>query len=230
MSLFVIGDLHLSFNSDKSMNIFKGWQDYEKRLEKNWENIVKTDDTVVLAGDVSWAMSLSEAIEDFKFIDKLPGTKIILKGNHDYWWNTKKKMDVFFEDNNLKTIKILHNNSYRVGDISICGTRGWFFDNESEDDKKVIMREKQRLQKSIECGKQLGGEPVVFLHYPPINLQQKCDEIYSVLLTEKIKRCYYGHLHGQSHQTAVNTTIDDIKFSLISGDFLEFCPKLVQKD
>ncbi|MPN23897.1 hypothetical protein SDC9_171290 [bioreactor metagenome] len=175
-------------------------------------------------------MSLQEALEDFRFIENLPGQKIILKGNHDYWWGTKKKMDDFFEKNKLKTIKILHNNAYRVGNIAICGTRGWFFDNEKEEDKKVVSREAQRLQKSIECGRALGGEIVVFLHYPPISIQQKCDEIYDVLRSEGIKRCYYGHLHGQAHYMAFNDVCDGIKFSLISGDFLEFCPKLVQID
>ena len=227
MALFAIGDPHLSIATGKSMNIFGGWTDYEQRLEKNWRRLVTDDDTVVLAGDISWCMNLEEGLADFRFLDSLPGRKIILKGNHDYWWATKKKSDEFFENHSLTTLNILHNNAYTAGDFAICGTRGWFFDAESDADKKVVLREAGRLKMSIQAAKETGLEPVVFLHYPPLNLTQKCDEIYNVLVEEKISRCYYGHLHSYSHAGAFNGVSDGIRFSLISSDFLAFCPALV---
>lgn len=227
MALFAIGDPHLSLATGKSMNIFGGWTDYEQRLEKNWRKLVSDEDTVVIAGDISWCMNLDEGLEDFRFLDSLPGRKIILKGNHDYWWATKKKADEFFAKHNLSSLNILHNNTYTAGDFAICGTRGWFFDAESDADKKVVLREAGRLRMSIKAAKETGLEPVVFLHYPPLNMSQKCDEIYNVLVEEGITRCYYGHLHSYSHTTAFNGENDGIRFSLISSDYLGFCPALV---
>lgn len=229
MSLFAIADTHLSFSSEKPMNIFGGWENFEKRLEKNWNRIVSPDDTVVIAGDISWAMNLNEALEDFRYLDRLNGTKIIMKGNHDYWWSTKSKTEKFLSENGIESIKILHNNAYRVGDISICGTRGWFFDCEKAEDRKVLLREAGRLKTSIEAAKQLGGETVAFLHYPPLSRSQICDEIYDIIVNSGISGCYYGHLHGISVNWAFNSESDGVKFRLISADFLEFCPKLIDK-
>lgn len=224
MALFAIADTHFSLSTGKSMSVFSGWSDYEMRLKKNWEAIVTENDTVVIAGDISWAMDMEQGLEDFRFLNSLPGRKIIMKGNHDYWWSTKKKADAFFEKYGLDSIHILHNNSYSEGTIAICGSRGWFFDAESDADKKVLLREAGRLRTSILQAKSTGLEPVVFLHYPPLNMMEKCDEIYNVLVEEKIERCYYGHLHSYSHQSAFNGESDGIKFSLISADYLEFCP------
>lgn len=224
MALFVIGDTHLSLSTGKTMQIFGGWTDYEKRLEKNWRRVVGENDTVVIAGDVSWCMDLEEGIKDFEFLDSLPGRKILMKGNHDYWWSTKKKADLFFAEKGFDSLHILHNNAYECGGMAICGTRGWFFDAENDADKKVLLREAGRLRTSIAAAKATGLEPVVFLHYPPLSITQKCDEIYNVLVEEGIKRCYYGHLHSYSHASAFNGESDGIRFSLISSDFLEFCP------
>ena len=141
MSLFAIADLHLSIGEDKPMDIFAGWNDYVSRLKDNWLKIVDKDDTVVISGDISWAMRLEETYEDFKFIDNLPGKKIFLKGNHDYWWGTKSKIEKFLADNNLKTISILFNNSFVCDDYAICGTRGWFLENTGEKDIKILNRE-----------------------------------------------------------------------------------------
>ena len=229
MSIFTIADTHLSLSDDKPMDIFGGWQDYVSRLESNWKSLITDDDTVVLPGDISWAMSLEGALEDFRFIHNLPGKKIILKGNHDYWWNTKRKMDTWLENENLDTISILHNNAFKVGDYVLCGTRGWFYDAETGADMKVLLREASRLDMSIQEGKKLGDNLIVFLHYPPVMQSQKCQEIFDVLKKHDIKRCYYGHLHGESTRHSVNDTVDGIKFSLISADFLGFCPQLVEK-
>ncbi len=219
MSLYVLGDPHLSLGVDKPMDIFGGWGNYVERIEKNWKEIVKDEDTVVLAGDISWAMRLGEALEDFRFLDSLPGRKIIMKGNHDYWWETKTKTEKFFADNGLSTLCVLFNNAYRIGDISVCGTRGWFYDAKSEQDGKVLNREVGRLKMSIEAGRKLGGEPVVFLHYPPVYAGKECPEIMNVLLEENIRYCYYGHIHGKrASSLATVGNYRGIEFKMISCD------------
>ena len=153
MALFTIGDTHLSFGTDKPMDIFKGWSDYTDRLESTWRAIVKDEDTVVIPGDVSWGMSLQSALPDLQFLNSLPGTKILGKGNHDYWWETMRKMTNFIEQNELSTIKILFNNAYRIGDFTVCGTRGWFFDAETENVEKILNREAGRLRMSLDAAK-----------------------------------------------------------------------------
>ena len=230
MSLFAIGDTHLSLSCDKPMDVFRGWDNYTERLRNNWCAVVEERDTVLIAGDISWAMKLSEAKDDFSFLESLPGKKIIMKGNHDYWWQTKKKLDEFIEQAGYKTIEIMFNNAYKVSDdFVVAGSRGWFYDAEKDADMKVLRREAGRLQMSIDFAKNLGGEIITFLHYPPLMQDRKCDEIMSVLKDNEIKRCYYGHLHGPSCNLSVNEKVDDIDFRLISADFLNFCPKLIEK-
>ncbi len=229
MSIFALGDTHLSFSVDKPMDIFGGWHDYVTRIENNWKAIVNEDDTVVIPGDISWAMSLEDAKEDFAFLNSLPGKKLIMKGNHDYWWNTKKKMDRFIEENGFNSLFILHNNAYKAGDFVITGSRGWFYDAETSADKKVILREASRLQRSIDCAKELEGEIISFLHYPPVMSGQVCEEIFSVLKDNNISRCYFGHLHGEVARNYVKETVDSVKLDLVSADFLNFCPKLIEK-
>ncbi len=229
MSVFAIGDTHLSFSVDKPMDIFKGWDDYAQRLEKNWQRLVEEDDTVIINGDISWAMSLQEAEKDFAFLHNLNGTKIISKGNHDYWWNTVTKMEKFCKEKGFDSIKFLHNNAYKIGDIAIAGTRGWFYDAESENVDKVMTRECARLQRSIDEAKKLGGEIVVFLHYPPVSLLRECEPIMNVLKANNISKCYYGHLHGGAIKGALNGIKDGIDFRLDSADYLDFCPLFISK-
>lgn len=226
MSLFAIADTHLSFGTNKPMDSFPGWNDYVERIEKNWNKIVTADDTVVIAGDISWAMNFDELKADFEFLNNLNGTKIIIKGNHDYWWNTLKKMNEFIDKNHFDTVKILFNNSYTVDGISVCGSRGWMFEGEDEHDEKVLSREVGRLKLSLDSAE--SENKIVFLHYPPITTDSKCDEILSVLKQYGIKKCYYGHLHGKDAKIAVDDTIDGIDFKLISCDRLSFIPKLVR--
>ncbi len=227
MSVYVIGDPHLSLGTDKPMDIFRGWQDYTLRLQKNWENIVSDSDTVVIPGDISWAMSLEEAKKDLSFLDSLPGRKIIGKGNHDYWWCTMRKMNAFIEENNFQTLNFLFNNSFEAEDIAICGTRGWFFDDKSDNAEKVILREAGRLKTSIESALQTGKEPVAFLHYPVVYETGVCDELLEVLKSYNIKRCFFGHIHGERTGRYEKYTHEGITFSLISADFLTFCPKKI---
>ena len=187
MSLYVLGDTHLSFGVDKPMDIFHGWGNYVERIETNWKNIVSENDTVILAGDISWGMRLDETLEDFRFLENLPGKKIILKGNHDYWWDTKTKIEKFFDKNNFNTFSVLFNNAYLVDGIAVCGTRGWFYDAHGAQDEKVINREVGRLKMSIDAAKKLDGEVVAFLHYPPVFAGKECPEIMNVLLENDIK-------------------------------------------
>lgn len=226
MSIFAIADTHLSLNCDKPMDSFPGWNDYVQRIEKNWNSVVSDNDTVVIAGDISWAMNFEELKADFDFINKLNGQKIILKGNHDYWWNTVKKMNEFVEQNGFDTIRFLFNNSYEVDSVSVCGSRGWMFECEDEHNEKVLKRELGRLKMSIDCAQ--SDEKIVFLHYPPVTLDSKCDEIFDLLQEYGIKKCYYGHLHGKAAKIAVDDTVDGIRLNLVSCDRLSFTPKLVR--
>lgn len=229
MSVYAIGDTHLSFSVDKPMDIFKGWDDYAQRLENNWQHLITNEDTVIINGDISWAMGLEQAEKDLQFLNNLNGTKIISKGNHDYWWNTITKMENFCKEKGFDTIKFLHNNAYKVGEIVIAGTRGWFFDAEKDNVDKVMARECARLQRSIDEARKLGGEIVVFLHYPPVSTVKVCEPIMNVLKENDIKRCYYGHLHGGAINGAVNEIYEGIKFQLVSADYLQFCPLFINK-
>lgn len=229
MALYAIADLHLSLGTDKPMDVFKGWQDYKERLENNWRNLVKDDDTVVVAGDISWAMRLDECYEDFSFLNSLPGTKILLKGNHDYWWATKKKIDEYLVENNFDTIKILFNNSFEVEGVTICGSRGWYYDADTDADIKVINREVGRLKLSLDSVADKSTTPVVFLHYPPVYSDLECQEIMDTLIEYGIKECYYGHLHGAyTHKNAVVSEYKGINMHLISCDYTDFMPILVR--
>lgn len=227
MSLYAIADLHLSLSSGKPMNIFPGWDNHVERLEKNWQATVSPDDTVVVPGDISWAINFEEAKADFDFINRLNGHKVIMKGNHDYWWNSMAKMNRFLEENGFDTITIVHNNYYPYGEYGICGTRGWIKDTEEPADAKVLAREAGRLEASIKAALADGKKPIVFLHYPPIFANDYNREILDVLFRYDIKTCYYGHLHGNAHRYAVCGEVDGINYQLIAGDFVQFYPKLI---
>ncbi len=240
MSIFTIADLHLSTNetTNKSMEVFgKRWQNYVEKLTRNWNALVTPADTVILPGDISWAMTLKEAKEDLTFLDSLPGFKIIGKGNHDFWWATLSKIHAFFEENDIHTVKCLYNNALLAEDLVICGSRGWFNDEslngipENTDYDKIIHREAMRLRLSLEDGKQYPGdlERVVFLHFPPVFREFRCEEILSVLKEYGIKRCFYGHIHGCYDHP--NSFVEDgITYSLISADHLNFIPKKISSD
>ena len=231
MSLFVIADLHLSLGADKSMDIFKGWSDYVSRLENNWRAVVGSDDTVVIAGDISWAMKLEVCVKDFAFIDSLPGKKLIMKGNHDYWWSTRNKIENFLSEHDFDSIQILHNCAYRIGECSVCGTRGWLYNSETAEDRKIVSREAGRLRMSIEQAKELGGRLVAFLHYPPVYGNMECRAILDILADNNVSECYFGHIHGQyAAKKALIGLYKGVKMRLVSCDFVEFSPVLVSKE
>ncbi|KAF5039966.1 Calcineurin-like phosphoesterase [anaerobic digester metagenome] len=222
MSIFTIGDLHLSIACDKPMDIFPGWKNYVEEIAKSWKAQVSDSDTVVLAGDISWGMTLQEAAADFDYIDALPGKKVILKGNHDYWWNSRRKMEAFFEGRGLSTLSILHNSCVAAGDIAICGTRGWMLEDSTPHDQKVTAREEGRLKASLEAARLTGLEPVVFLHYPPVFRNGISGGIVDLLCKYGVRRCFYGHLHGAACAQAFEGEYLGIQFALVSADHLRF--------
>lgn len=223
MAIFVLGDTHLSLGASKPMDIFPGWDGYLERLEANWRKTVAPEDTVVINGDVSWAMKLEDCRKDFAFLHSLPGQKLLMKGNHDYWWTTMKKMNAFLEKENLDSLAFLFNNSYTVEGVQLCGTRGWLFDVGEEHDQLVMNREIGRLKLSLEAAKE-DLEKVVFLHYPPLYGLASTPELIGLMQAHGVKRCYYGHLHGKSIQYAVQGEVDGIQYRLASADGLNFSP------
>lgn len=227
MALYAIGDLHLSLSSNKPMDVFgDGWKDYVRRIGEGFSQL-NDEDVTVLCGDLSWGMSLEESLEDFRFIDALPGRKILLKGNHDYWWNTVSKMERFLKEHELTTISFLYNNCLTYGDKAICGTRGWFYelDNQGTHNEKMLLREAGRLETSLK----LAGEREIlcFLHYPPLYQGYECPEILRLLREYRVKACYYGHLHGASHRRRIEGERGGTDFSLVAADYLRFVPKKI---
>ena len=224
MALYAIGDLHLCLGAPKPMDIFGGnWVGYMDKLSQGL-SIVKPEDTIVLLGDLSWSLDLADAFADFQWINNIPGKKIILKGNHDYWWSTASKFYDFCKKNDFSDMYILNNNHYVYEDYAICGTRGWFFEEErsGEHDQKVFKRELLRLEASL---KSAGEMPkIVFLHYPPMYKGYKCHEIIQLLKQYDVRQCFYGHLHGPSHNLALEGLYDGIEYRLVSADRLNFCP------
>ena len=227
MGLYAVGDLHLCLGAPKPMDIFGGaWVGYMDKLREGL-SIIKPEDTTVLLGDLSWALDLQSAGPDFAWINEIPGRKIILKGNHDYWWSTAAKFYKFCQENGFSDQWILNNNHYEYDGYAICGTRGWFYegDRSGQHDEKVFKRELMRLEASLKSAGDL--HKIVFLHYPPKYKGYECQEILELLKRYEVRRCYYGHLHGASHGLAMEGQWDGIEFHLVSADKLGFRPFLV---
>lgn len=227
MALYAIGDLHLCLGAPKPMDIFGGtWVGYMDKLREGC-SVIGPEDTTVLLGDLSWALDLQSAKEDFAWIDKIPGRKIILKGNHDYWWSTASKFYKFCTENGFENQLILNNNHYVCDNWAICGTRGWFFEEErsGEHDEKVFRRELIRLETSLKSAGDLSK--IVFLHYPPKYKGYECPEILELLHKYDVRRCFYGHLHGASHGLAMEGMWDGIEYRLVAADKIGFKPFLV---
>ncbi len=229
MSTYAISDLHLGFGVDKPMNVFgKVWENHEEKIKKNWQNTVKENDLVIIAGDISWAMTFKEALPDFKYIDELPGKKIFIRGNHDYYFSTKAKMDKFLSENHLDTITMLYNDAYDTKDYIVCGTRGWGIteENDKKLDKKIIAREELRLKISLDeamkikndyLEKGINKKVLVVLHFPPF-----VGNFKSILEEYKVDICIYGHLHGYGHQFIKEGNIDNIDYKMVSCDYTKF--------
>ncbi len=227
MALYAIGDLHLCLGADKPMDIFGGaWVGYMDKLRQGL-SAIGPEDTTVLLGDLSWALDLNHAKEDFAFINEIPGRKIILKGNHDYWWSTAAKFYKFCEENGFENMYILNNNHFEYDGFAICGTRGWFYEEErsGQHDEKVFKRELIRLEASLKSAGEL--PKLVFLHYPPKYKGYECSEILALLNQYEVRRCFYGHLHGASHGLAMEGVWEGVDFKLVAADKIGFAPWLV---
>jgi predicted phosphohydrolase len=235
MALFAIGDLHLSLGTNKTMEVFGGrWLNYTEKIRMGFQEFVKPEDTVVICGDFSWGMDLEEALPDLQFLDALPGRKILIKGNHDYWWSSLNKVQNLLAEHELHSIVLLQNNSYscEIGGtkdsggsrIAICGTRGWFIDEETgtDHDKKILRRECLRLEMSLQTA--ASEEKYVFLHYPPVYRNYRCEEILDILQAYKIRKCCYGHIHAASFRGAYIGQLEQTDFRLVSADYLNFIP------
>ena len=227
MALYAIGDLHLSLGAEKPMDVFGGkWLGYMDKLQEGI-SCIGPEDTTVLLGDLSWALNLEGAVKDFAWINQIPGRKIILKGNHDYWWSTAAKFYKFCQENGFENQWILNNNHYEYDGWAICGTRGWFFEEDrgGTHDEKVFRRELIRLETSL---KSAGDKnKMVFLHYPPRYKGYECREIIEMLERYEVRRCFYGHLHSESHKLAVEGLWGGVDYRLVSADRLDFSPLTV---
>ena len=224
MSIFAIGDLHLPGGDKKPMDVFGAhWERHFERICADWQSRVKPEDIVLIPGDISWAMQLGDALNDLREIAKLPGTILLLRGNHDYWWTTTRKMETFLTANGFDTLHILHNNACTVGNVALCGTRGWPFDDVAAQGEKLMAREAGRLRMSLQAAGD-AAEKIAFLHYPPIYPGAQAQELVDVLNEFGVTECYYGHLHGKSIRYATQGERDGITYRLISADGLSFCP------
>ncbi len=227
MSIYSISDLHLGISSDKPMDIFgPKWENYLDILKENWQSTVGSDDVVLVPGDISWAMYISEAEEDFRFLNDLNGIKLISKGNHDYWWETLKKLDAYVEEKGFSTIRFLHNSVYVHDGIAICAAKGYPDNGKTEEDQKLYRREVSRLKLSLDMAKKTDANIIyVMLHYPPM-----LHSDFAKLMEEYgVSRCLYGHLHGGSHKMAVEGLYNGVEYKLISADYLQFKPLLLVK-
>lgn len=226
MALYAIGDLHLSLSADKSMEVFgPAWENYVDRIRQGL-SVLTEDDTLVLAGDTSWGMSLEEAEADFAFLDSFPGKKYLIKGNHDYWWVTAAKFRRFCQEKGIQSLDLLHNNCIPYGEYAVCGTRGWFFEEEQNPhNAKILAREVGRLEASLQAAAE---RPILcFLHYPPLYQGYRCPEILETLEKHCVQLCCYGHLHGPAIRRRLDGRFGETEFSLISADYLEFVPKKI---
>ena len=222
--LYALGDLHLSFEANKPMDVFgKAWTGYVDKLRAGL-SVVGPEDTTVLLGDLSWSMDLAHAREDFAFLNSIPGRKLILKGNHDYWWTTAAKFYKFCDEQGFRDLYILNNNCYFYGDVALCGTRGWFFEEDKggAHDEKILNRELMRLEASLKAAGD--REKLCFLHYPPIYRGYRCQPILDLLHRYQVGRCWYGHLHAESHRLAITGEYEGIRFALAAADYTNFQP------
>ena len=231
MALYAIGDLHLSLGTNKPMDVFgPRWANYVERIRENFSKL-NDDDVIVIAGDISWGMSLEQSLPDFQFIDALPGRKILLKGNHDYWWGTASKMKKFFAEHDITTLDILYNNAFFYGGHAICGTRGWFYEEDAAGTHtgKMLAREALRLEMSLKDAARIAnGRPIfAMMHYPPLlpETARQGTEFTRLLSEYGVKRCVYGHLHGQSVQRGFSGSYRGVRYDLVSCDALGFALK-----
>lgn len=235
MAVWTIADLHLAHAVNKPMNKFgHRWTGHTEKIEKRWRAIVEDGDTVVVPGDISWGMTLEEAREDLLFIDRLPGKKLLSRGNHDYWWASLAKMRALFEECDITTVEFVQNSAYLAENIIVAGSRGWYIEQRLQntpmptDYEKIVNRECLRIGMSLDEADKLktenpDAETVVFLHFPPVFGDFVCEPVVEVLKSRGIRNCYFGHIHGV-YNVPGNFEYEGIRMHLISADFVDFYP------
>lgn len=219
--IFSISDLHLSNNSDKPMDVFgKNWFNHQKKIADDWIKKVSKDDIVLLPGDLSWGLKLEDALLDLDFINNLPGNKIIIKGNHDYWWASYKKL----VNLPFKGINFIQNNSISLGDISYCGTRGWILPEDMDltsSDEKIYKKELIRLEMSLQSAK--NKRIIALIHYPPFSKTGEKSKVVDLLEKYRVEKCVYGHIHNSfCNRRFVDGIYNNIEYKLVSCDYLDF--------
>ena len=233
MSIFAISDLHLSLSTDKPMDVFGSkWDNYEERMADSWNKVVTDNDLVIIPGDISWAMYLNDTQADLEYINNLKGQKLLLRGNHDYWWTTLSKMEAYIKENHFNTLHFIKNTAFLWEDTAICGTRGWTINHSTEpcEDKKIYDRERQRIVLSLEEAKKLKAkEIIVAMHFPPIEKDGMSDGFMDIFKEYGVGECVFGHLHADAHKNAPSGEKDGIKLRLVSCDYLNFTPVLIKK-
>lgn len=230
MSLYAMGDLHLSFSNNKPMDIFgRRWKNHVAKIEKNWKKKITSKDTIVLTGDHSWGRNLDEAQEDLKFIINLPGRKILLRGNHDMFWDAKKtqKLNNLFQGK----LEFLQNNFYNYQDYALVGTKGYCYEGKDSIEHffKLRTREIDRLRVSFEAARTAGYDKfIIFLHYPPTTIGEQDSPFTKIALEYNVSKVIYSHCHGEERfDDSFKGYVDGIEYKLVSGDYLNFKPELI---
>lgn len=226
MAIYAISDLHLSLETDKPMDIF-GWGDHTGIIRENWTRKIRSDDFVLIPGDISWGMDLKEADPDFAFLESLPGYKILGKGNHDYWWSTRRKFERYCAEKGYRTLMMLHNNMFEADGYVICGSRGWKpadDDGFSEEDLKVYRRELERVKNSLNEGKKTGKKIIAMLHYPPFDTKHRPNDFSALLREFGATICVYGHIHSRADESWKNEIKGNIRYHLVSCNIIGFDP------
>lgn len=230
MALYAIGDLHLGSSVDKPMDVFgEAWLQHPEQIEASWRERITENDSICVPGDISWAMTLEEAVPDLRWISQLPGHKMLIRGNHDYWWNGIQKVRQQLND----TVDAIQNDCVSCPDYCIAGTRGWLLPSHpsfTDDDSRVLQREVHRLQLSLDAAKRTGLPIICMLHYPPIDPGHTTPIFSDVLESYGVTVCLYGHLHGAGHRFAVNENIRGVRYQLVSSDYLRFRPLLIPEE
>jgi uncharacterized protein len=222
VALFAISDLHLSLSSQKPMDVFGDqWKDHHIKIKDNWNSKINSNDVVLIAGDISWAMKLDEALGDLSFIHNLNGKKIFIKGNHDYWWGSITKLNSLYND-----MFFLQNSYHQYEEFGICGTRGWVsIDGTEEHDGKIYNRELLRLQMSLQMAKKEGKDKfIVMMHYPPITRISRSQEFLDLLSKYNVEKLIYGHIHQSAKTICINGLYNGIEYICTSADIINFDP------
>ena len=228
MAVFAIADLHLGHSVNKPMGVFgPDWHNHEQTIQANWTSRVGPEDLVLLPGDISWAMTLAEVKEDLAYIGQLPGTKVMIRGNHDYWWSGIGKV----RQNLPASLYALQNDAVTFEGITLCGSRGWILPAHprfKEEDATIFAREISRLKMSLESAATYGNPLIAMMHYPPLGSEGLTTPFTELLTSFGVQTCVYGHLHGPAHRYGFEGMLDGVNYVLVSADFIQFSPLMIR--